>query len=144
MANYFKKDLPESPIYVFGHPMRFDLLMTEDAAMAQELTNCANRHVGGITVLNKEQFEEEVKKKTAENGSGNSSKPKQWRTELSHPFRPEPSVVAGGSFARPQIPQVPIAQAPRVGPMPEPLSVPSPESLVVPKPPTAKMSKVTA
>ncbi len=70
--SYFAKELENQPVFVFGHPMRFDFLATEDPALISELNKCAAKGVGGVISITKEHYDEELKKKaeaTFQNGS---------------------------------------------------------------------------
>lgn len=146
--SYYKKEIPESPVFVAGHPMRFDVLETEDSMLSSELDKCAARGVGGVMKITQAQYDEEVKKKEQWNLLNGSSKPRQ-RQELSAlqvdarrvveaVGNPAPKI---GQFAKPQVP--PANQRP-VGntPIPEPIEVPSIESFVVKPPPTARFNQV--
>jgi len=144
--NYFRKEVEQSPVYIFGQPFRFDLLATEDAMLIAELDKCVHRGIGGVVSITKEEYEEESKKKQAEQLSRNSLNPPQHRPELKSlnlpPDRRAVEAVANpggrrnGMFARPQMGDRP--QPRNNEPMPDPIQIPSPTSFIVP--PTAKLS----
>jgi len=140
MPKYYQKELPESPIFVRGAPLRFDIMATEDPVLIGELTNCVNGHFGGIIEITEEQYAEELKKKESRKASNASSNSQQWRQELSALHQPQRNAAVAGSFARPQQPLPDqMSPSPRV-PMPDPLTVPTPADFVF-KPPTAKVNK---
>ena len=70
-TEYYSKELPESPIYINGAAVRFDLLETQDPSLIQHLNNAAAKHVGGIVKLTQQQYEAalELKKKAQLNPS---------------------------------------------------------------------------
>lgn len=143
-TRWFAKELPTSPIWVMGYPLRFDFLETSDGALISELDNAIRNRMGGVSSITQEEYADQVKKKEQENLSGNNSNQKQWRTELVSPHLQD-QVAAGnrGSFAKPQQPPAVAPQLlnPQPHELPDKLSVPSPESLKIPKPPVAKLNK---
>lgn len=141
MNRFFAKDLPESPVFVMGHPMTFDFLETSDPTLIAELENCIRRSVGGVSEISAETYAEEIKKKERERLSGNNSKPQFRRTELS--FIGSPGAAAhGSSFTRRQQPEVNHAPSVNGQPMPDPIEVPAASSFTLP--PTAKMKDLKA
>lgn len=153
MRKFYSKEIPESPVYVAGHPLVFDYLETEDAALIAELDKCVARGIGGVMSVTQEQFEVEVKKKNNESPLNGHSKQRQQRPELSALQLAGLRAVEGGGkvsqFARPQQPTanphnrhgLPISgNAPGPMPsMPDPIEVPTPESFgPITKPPTVK------
>lgn len=149
MQRHFKKEIPESAVFVLGHPMRFDLLQTEDPMLIAELDKCVARGVGGVISISPEEYSEESKKKAQSSLLNNNSKPPH-RQELSALQLDARRVVEAvsnpaprsGMFAKPQIP----TDGPRFNgnqkPMPEPIEVPAPESFVIKPPPTMKLSQM--
>lgn len=157
MRKFYSKEIPESPVYVAGHPLVFDVLETEDAALIAELDKCVARGVGGVMTITQEQFEVEVKKKSNGQLSNGSLRPKQQRQELSAMQLAGLRAVEGAGkvsqFARPQQPTanphnrhgLPVSgNAPGPIPaLPDPIEVPTPESFgPISKPPTAKAKDV--
>lgn len=141
MIRYFQKDLPDSPVWIAGHPMRFDFLPTEDPALIAEFENCIRNSVGGISEISKAQFDEEVKKKAQEKLLGSSLNPPPRRQELTAFQFGNPAVAAASRFARQQEwvkPPQPQAQHP----MPDPIDVPTAASFA--QPPLAKMKDLKA
>lgn len=67
--SYFEKELPQHPIYINGHPHRFDLLKTDDANLIQHLDSAAQKRIGGIVKLTEYQYEDKLKKKAAQPSS---------------------------------------------------------------------------
>ena len=154
--SYFAKELENQPVFVFGHPMRFDFLATEDPALISELNKCAAKGVGGVISITKEHYDEELKKKaeaTFQNGSKlHPSLPH--RQEILSPNLPDrraveavanPGGSRNGMFARPQMgdrqgwpPQNRQGSDARHGPMPDPIQIPSPSQFA--PPPTAKVN----
>lgn len=161
MRKFYSKEIPDSPVYVAGHPLTFDILETQDAALIVELDKCVNKGVGGVLSLSEEQFNEELKKKETGKLSANSLRPRQSRTELSAIQLAGLHVAVDGvrpsQFARPQQPDhrphtrhgLPFGgglngKAPPPANAPDPIEVPTAQSFpeVFQKPPTAKMSEV--
>lgn len=130
---YFAKDLPDSPVYIFGQPMRFDFIPVDDPALIAELDNCIKRSVGGIFEITKAQFDEEVKKKEQEKLLGNNSKQPHQRQELTAFQHGNPGAAVASRFAARQQPAAPQIQHP----MPDPIEVPTAASFQLP--PVAKM-----
>jgi hypothetical protein len=146
---HYKKEIPEAPVFVMGHPMRFDLLETQDPTLIAELDKCVTRGIGGVMSIAPEEYSEEIKKKELWSQSNNSLKPQQ-RQELSALRLDARRVVEAvgnpaprvGMFAKPQVPTEDRNRSNGNGqPMPEPIEVPTPESFVVKQPPTMKMSE---
>ena len=144
---YYLKELPQSAVYISGHPFKFDILETEDPGLISQLDACVARHVGGVMAITKEQFEVEAQKKTSgiicESGP-KQKPPTQRNSELStlhalhaagasDRMRAQPSLVAGPNDSK-------VSGRP----MPDPISVPSPNSFsgLFAKPKTAKASDV--
>lgn len=142
-TRWFAKELPTSPIWVMGYPLRFDFLETSDGALIAELDNAIRNRMGGVSSITQEEYKIETEKKTQETLLGINSNPAPWRKELVAPHFQEQNVAARGSFAKPQQPPAAAPQLlnPQPHEMPDALSVPSPESLKIPKPPTAKLNK---
>jgi hypothetical protein len=155
MTRYFGKDIPEMPVYIFGTPLKFEVLATEQEDLIVELDKCIQFGRGGVFPMTQEQYEEAAKKK--QNGTTSESvyKQKQQRQELSalHP-PPGPAADAagirfGGTLAMPQgrehtphqqfgLPGKVAGPAP-IKPMPDPIELPKVADL---KPPTVKMSEL--
>lgn len=131
MSRFFQKELPDAPILIRGHPIRFDVMETSDAALISEFENCIRRHQGGIVEITADKYADEVKKKEQESLSGFNSKPQHQRQELSaHQFG-NPGAAAASRFARAQQPQQPQAQQ-VAHPMPDPIEVPTAASFALP------------
>lgn len=151
MQRHFKKEIAEAPVFVLGHPMRFDILQTEDPTLIAELDKCVARGVGGVIAISPEEYAEESKKKEQSNLLNTNSKPHQ-RQELSALRLDARRVVEAvgnpaprtGMFAKPQIPTDGHRLQQTAQPMPEPIEVPTPESFVIRQPPTAKASELKA
>lgn len=145
MQRFFKKEIPEAPVFCMGHPLRFDVLETSDPMLVAELDKCVTRGVGGVVSISEEEYQEEIKKKELLRLSNSSSKPPH-RQELSALRLDARRVVEAvgnpapkiGQFAKPQVP--PAVQRNGHEPMPEPIEVPTPESFVIKPPPTMKAS----
>lgn len=154
-TKYYRKDIPQMPVYVHGTPLKFELLETSDGALIEELDKCIAFGRGGIEAITKEVFDEESKKKPSGTISESGYRQRQQRLELSSPLLSQNLVVdaginVGGQFARPQdvgrvhAPHerfgLPSASGPSPGrPMPDPIEVPKTSDM---KPPTAKLSQV--
>lgn len=134
---YFSKELPDAPILVRGHPLKFDVLETSDSALISELENCIRRHQGGIVEITAEKYAEELKKKELEKQSGFNSKPRHQRQELSALQFGNPGAAAASRFARPQVPALNPERAEVSHPMPDPIEVPTASSFALP--PTARV-----
>jgi hypothetical protein len=156
MRKFYAKELPESPVYVAGHPLIFDFMETEDSALIGELDKCVARHVGGVIEISEEQFREEVKKKGTGNSSANNLRPRLQRTELAA-VQWDALLAAGGGvsgqFAKPQFQRehrphnrsgLPSTNGPSANghPMPDPIDVPTAQSFGEIKPPTAKLKDI--
>ncbi len=159
---YYTKEIPDSGLLILGNSLRFDLLETEDAALIAELDKCIARGVGGIISLTEDQYNEELKKKSAGILSNGGLRKQPQRQELSALHLPR-HLAAGaggtnpdGQFAKPQTPVgrtatphlrsgLPNGQGPSAQ-MPDPIEVPSAAEFsgMLAKPPTAKMSSVKA
>lgn len=150
MPKYYRKEIPEAPVFVSGHPYRFDILATEDTILITELDKCVARHVGGVISISKEEYEEEVKKKEQLSLLKNNSKPQQ-RQEISALRLDARRVVEAvsnpaprtGMFAKPQVP--PAHEVNGGGERkqtPDPIEVPSPDSFQVRPPPIMKLSDI--
>jgi hypothetical protein len=156
MTKFYRKDIPQMPVYVHGVPLKFELLETADAALIEELDKCITFGRGGVMSITKEEFEDEAKKKPTGTLSESGYKQRQQRVELSSPLLnqnlvAEGGINIGGQFARPQ--DIGRAHEPRekfglpngaVGPgggrpMPDPIEVPRTADM---KPPTAKLSEL--
>jgi hypothetical protein len=157
MSKYYRKELENQAVFIFGHPMRFDFLATEDPALISELDKCAAKGIGGVVSITKEQHDEELKKKETLELSNGSSKPHPstpHRQEIVSPNLHGPRVAEvianpggrrNGMFARPQMgdrqgwpPQNRQGGDDRHGPMPDPIQIPSPQQFA--PPPTAKIN----
>jgi len=147
---WYRKEIPDQAILVFGQPFRFDLLATEDQSLIHELDKCIAKQRGGVVGITKEEYDLESQKKITENLLRDSSKPPHQRHELkAHPLpqdRRAVEVVAnpggrrGGMFARPQMGRDGTALNGRhdTSPMPDPIQIPSPTQFITP--PTANIS----
>jgi hypothetical protein len=147
---YFRKEIPEQAILVFGQPFRFDLLATEDQSLIHELDKCIAKQRGGVIAIEKDEHDSELKKKLTENLLRDNSKPPHQRQELkAHPLpqdRRAVEVVAnpggrrGGMFARPQVGRDGTVLNGRhdASPMPDPIQIPSPTQFITP--PVANIS----
>lgn len=138
---YFFKELPDTPIYIAGHPLRFDIMQTSDPALINEFENCIRRHQGGIVEITAERYAEELKKKEQETLSGNNLRPQQ-RQVLSALHLGNPGAAAASRFAKPQMSDWQRgngnpANTPVAHPMPDPIDVPTAASFALP--PVAKM-----
>ena len=150
-TKFYAKEIPESPIFINGHGLRFDFMETEDSMLIAELDKCVARGVGGVMSITQEQYSEEIKKKELSASLNGSLKPQQ-RQEISALRLDARRVVEAvanpapraGMFAKPQIPTDQLANGRVSQPMPEPIEVPTPESFVVMRPPTAKIGKSKA
>lgn len=156
-TKYYRKDIPEMPVYINGTPLKFEVLETADGSLIQELDKCIAFGRGGVISIGKEEFDEAVKKKENETISESGYKQKLRRPELSAPMRNQnhaagADVRVSGAFAGPQFERdhkprnaggLPGGAAgPNAGrPAPDPIEVPSAADL---KPPTAKLSQIAA
>lgn len=149
-TKYYSKEIPEQAVYIFGQPFRFDFLATEDVALITELDKCVRKQVGGVISITKEQYEDEVKKKSIATQSSNSfRRPELQASHLQIPQdRRAVEVVANpggkrnGMFARQQMDRDGISPSHRQNsePMPDPIQIPSPSQFTAP--PTAKLSEM--
>jgi hypothetical protein len=155
MRKFYAKELPESPVYVAGHPLIFDFMETEDSALIAELDKCVARHVGGVVEISEEQFIDEIKKKETGNNSANSLRPRLQRTELQAVQWDALRAAGGGvssQFAKPQLQRehrphnrsgLPSGASPNgTHPTPDPIEVPTAESFGEIRPPTAKLKDI--
>ena len=148
---YYRKELPEAPVFIAGHPFTFEVYATEDPKMIEELDRCATRGVGGVIAITEEEFKVADQKKTIESGSGSSFKQQNHnRVEISalralHAVEGRDRGIAAGTFNRPHNGQ-PNTLPASGRPMPDPISVPSPNQFsgIFLKPPSAKLSDVKA
>jgi len=162
MTRYYRKEIPEMPVYVNGVPLKFEVLETADQALIDELDKCITHGRGGIAACSKEEFEVESKKKPSEINSESGYRQNRQRLELSAlsmPQNPAAGEASGVSispaFAAPQfdpnhtgrvhnpnnrfgLPNG--ANGPAGGrPMPDPIELPAATDF---KPPTAKMTDI--
>ncbi len=159
-TKFYRKDIPEMPVYIFGKPLKFEILETADPALIEELDKCIQFGRGGVIAMTAEQFEEEAKKKPSGTSSESVYKQKRQRLELSSPLSMHDLAAEGANdvrissaFAQPQEREatphtrfgLPSGTGPAPGsgskPMPDPIEVPKAEEM---KPPTAKLSEVAA
>lgn len=158
MTKYYRKDIPQMPVYIHGTPLKFEILETSDASLITELDRCIQFGRGGVIAITKEEFEEEAKKKPSATTSESVYKQNKQRLELSSPLLNQNLVAdgainIGSAFAKPQdlgrvhapherfgLPGGAVGPAPS-RPMPDPIEVPKPADL---KPPTAKLSELNA
>lgn len=148
-TKWYQKEIPESPVFISGHPMRFDILETSDPILVTELDKCAARGIGGVMAITQEQYKSESEKKTLQNLSNGSSKLPH-RQEISALQLDARRVVEavgnpaprGGMFSRPQVPTDSHRENGNSHQqMPEPIEIPAPASFVIKQPPTAKIGK---
>lgn len=157
-SRYYRKEIPESPIYIFGKPLKFEILETADASLIAELDKCIAHGRGGVIAISQDEYEAEKKTCQREMRSDSVYKQNRQRLELSSPLFGQHLAVdaaneirISGAFARPQEREhTPNNQfglpAGAVGPgnskaMPDPIELPKAEDM---KPPTAKLSEVAA
>lgn len=127
---WYGKELPTNKLYLSnGHPITFDIMETSDAWLIQELDSAIRNQVGGVIRLTKEQYDEAVKKKSAEKSPVSSP---SYRQEImpTHQFTSQHQqrvfpqggrvAVAAGSNQRP-------------AELPDPLTVPDPSTFTMPK-----------
>jgi hypothetical protein len=148
---YYRKEIPEQAILIFGQPFRFDFLATEDQSLIHELDKCIAKQRGGIIGITKEEYDVEVKKKETESFLQGSSKPLQHqRHELKAIPLPQDrravEVVANpggrrnGMFAQPQRGRDgTVLNGRQDTPMPDPIQIPSPTQFLTP--PVANISE---
>jgi hypothetical protein len=144
MPNYYRKEIPESPVYVKGAPMSFDFLETSDPTLIAEFTACIRGQRGGIIEMTKEEYESEIKKKENGIGSESSFRPRMRQQGLSaFNLQGRRAAVPDGSamLARPQIAVGKNDSQVSGRPMPDPIQVPSPGAFkgAFKRPPTGKM-----
>lgn len=164
MTRYYRKEIPEMPVYVNGTPLKFEVLETADPVLIQELDRCIQFGRGGIISITAEDFTEESKKKPTEISSESGYKQQRQRQELSSQLTAQSLAVDGDSrirvgqtFASPQMSQfgsmegrahtphnrigLPTGPAGPTGkvPMPDPIELPTGADF---KPPTAKLADV--
>lgn len=157
-TKYYRKDIPEMPVYIFGKPLKFEILETADPALIIELDKCIAYGRGGVIAMTEAEFQEEAKKKPTGINSESVYKQNRQRQELSSPLSALDLAAEAGNevrissaFARPQEREhtphtrfgLPGGTGPAPGnkPMPDPIEVPAAEEM---KPPTAKLSEVAA
>lgn len=157
-TKYYRKEIPEMPLYIHGSPLKFEILETADAALIEELDRCIAFGRGGVMAITQPEFEDEAKKKPPVTISESGYKQNRNRLELSSPLlnqnlAAEGGINLGGQFARPQ--DIGRAHEPNekfglpngaVGPaggrpMPDPIEVPKTTDM---KPPTAKLSELNS
>ncbi len=63
MTWFFKKELPDSPIFVEGKAYRFDIFATSDDTLANHFLNAVAKRIGGIINIDQPEYDEMVKKK---------------------------------------------------------------------------------
>jgi hypothetical protein len=156
-TKYYRKDIPEMPVYIFGKPLKFEILETSDASLIEELDKCIQFGRGGVIGISAQEFEQEAQKKTSGISSESVYKQKRQRQELSSPLLAQEAAAGAGdirissAFAQPQerehtphnrpgLPGGAIGPAPGK-PMPDPIDLPKVADM---KPPTAKLSEVAA
>src|SRR4030095_9689667 len=110
---YYRKEIPEQAVLIFGHPYRFDFLATEDTSLIHELDKCIAKQRGGVIAITQEEYDSELKKKATEQLLRDSSKPPHQRQEIRAPQLPQdrravevvvnPGGRLNGMLARPQI-----------------------------------------
>lgn len=158
MTKFYRKDIPQMPVYIHGTPLKFEILETSDQMLIEELDKCIAFGRGGVSEMTRAQFEEEAKKKPTGTSSESGYKQRQTRLELSSQLLnqnlvAEGGINIGGQFARPQdigrvatpheqfgLPGGSVGPAPG-RPMPDPIDVPKPADL---KPATARLSELNA
>ena len=133
-TRYYSKDLPESPVYIMGHPMKFDILATQDTLLITELDKCVKKGVGGVATMSEADYNEAVKKKELSGNSPSSSNGQRRQVLSALHLQQNVQPVAGR-----QIKVLPGASQ-VTGRMPEPIEVPSPQSFGLP--PLAKTTDV--
>lgn len=102
---YFKKELPNNPIWIEGVAHRFDILATEDEHLAKHLSSASKKKVGGVESITKAEYDELLKKKAQQLPF---SKPKFQREEVHPSHKPNllrkvvaaPAGVADGKTAQ--------------------------------------------
>jgi hypothetical protein len=145
---YFKKELPDSAVYIGGHPFKFDVLETEDPTMIAQLDACISRQVGGIIAITQEQYAAEAQKKT--NGiryePNFTPSPNLQRSSELSTLRALRAAEAGVNRAPSAFPLSANDSNVTGRPRPDPISVPSPNQFsgIFLKPVTAKASDVKA
>lgn len=79
MTWYFKKELPDNPIFVLGKAYRFDILSIDDEELANHFLNAAAKQIGGVISIDQPEYDELLKKKAQ---SSPLSVPKLQREEV--------------------------------------------------------------
>ena len=108
MIKYYRKDIPEMPVYVHGQPLKFEILETGDSALIEELDKCVAFGRGGVIAMTAEEYAEESKKKPPVTNSESVYKQRQRRLELSSQLLSQSLAVDGAgvsvssAFAKPQ------------------------------------------
>lgn len=120
------KEISESPVYVMGQPLKFDIMATQDTLLISELDKCVKRGVGGILTLTEAQYNEELSKKNSSTPSPDSLSPTHRKQVLSALHLNVRPAAAG------PIRQVQPGASQVTGRMPEPIEVPSPSSFGLP------------
>src|SRR5678816_1972797 len=159
-TRYYRKDIPEMPVYISGTPLKFEVLATADALLIGELDKCIQHGRGGVIAISEEEYNETVKKNTSETISESVYKQKQQRQELSA-LQIQQSLAAGGAVriesAFSQLPTREATPHNQFGlpqsafgpseaknkPMPDPIDVPSTKDLrPTTVPTTVKLSEL--
>jgi len=83
MPNFYSKELPETPVWVGGMPVKFDILKTEDPKLIEHLEACIKNQCGGVIRIDEATYESELKKKANGSPSAFDSKLRPHRLELS-------------------------------------------------------------
>mgnify|MGYP000022248475 CR=1 FL=1 len=162
MTKYYKKEIPEMPVYVNGTPLKFEVLETADPLLIAELDKCIQFSRGGVSEISAAEFEEESKKKQNATRSESGYKQQRQRQELSSQQLAQ-SLAAGagsdsgafrsqllGPFVGPQDGRMPTPRnqfglpsgtvgPSGKGPTPDPIEVPS-GSEMKSKAPVAKLA----
>jgi hypothetical protein len=141
MTKFYRKELPDTPVYINGAPVRFEVLRTEDQTMINELDACIARHMGGIVAITEEEFLVLDQKKTSETSYGSAFKQRQSSQQGPSGLR---SRLAAATAELPGLPVDPNALPVSGRPIPQPVQVPSPNKFsgIFIKPSTAKASDV--
>lgn len=158
MTKFYRKEIPEMPVYINGAPLRFEVLATQDAGLIRELDNAIAGQRGGVVAITEDEFNEAQKKKPSGISSESVFKQNRQRQELSAPHLGNLAAGearVGGMFAQRQDvgrPHTPHNQtglrSSASGPAgnkasPDPIQVPDKARLVSPKPPTAKLGALS-
>jgi hypothetical protein len=84
MTWYFRKELPDSPIFIEGIHMRFDILATDDERLANHLLNATAKRIGGVLSINQDEYDDLVKKKAQSQPSLAPRKPQREEVRQRH------------------------------------------------------------